>query len=92
LIRAVCIKVSGRVQGVFFRKYTKDEAQRLTLSGQVSNLGDGSVEIHARGESGKIEALIRWCHKGSPMSSVSEVVTTEIDPSSITKPSFEIVY
>ncbi len=65
----------GRVQGVFFRKYTRDEAIRIgSLNGFVRNLRDGSVEIVVEGHERKIQGLIEWCRsQGSPWSSVKNV-------------------
>ena len=69
----VNIIVTGRVQGVFFRAYTRDEAQRLGIKGWVRNRRDGSVEIEAEGEREQLEKLIKWCHKGSPYARVEDV-------------------
>ena len=51
---------SGLVQGVFFRRYTKEKADELALSGMVRNLPDGSVEMMAQGPRHQIEALIEY--------------------------------
>ena len=50
--------VEGRVQGVYFRAYTKDTADRLGLSGWVRNLADGRVEGCIEGEEGQIQKMI----------------------------------
>jgi acylphosphatase len=65
--------VSGRVQGVFFRASTRDEALRLGLTGYARNLADGRVEVLACGESAQIDALERWLHVGPPLAHVSAV-------------------
>ena len=67
------IIISGNVQGVFFRKYTKQKADELKLTGWVKNTDDGNVELFAQGDENKIEALIQWCHQGSPKSEVDQV-------------------
>jgi acylphosphatase len=69
--------VEGRVQGVYFRDHTRKEAQRLGLYGWVRNLRDGSVEALIEGESKKVDQMVAWLHRGSPMSRVSKVKTTE---------------
>jgi len=66
--------VSGRVQGVWYRKTILDGVGALSLTGFVRNLPDGRVEIVAEGERGSLEQLVALARKGSPMSSVEEVV------------------
>ena len=72
--------VHGRVQGVFFRAYTQDEAVRLSLKGWVRNRPDGSVEAVLEGEESAVDQMLEWLHKGSPMSLVSGVLVTEEKP------------
>jgi acylphosphatase len=79
IVRRRCF-VSGRVQGVFFRAYTSAEARRLGLSGWVRNLADGRVEALVEGEPEKVEALVRWLHKGSPHSRVDKVDVRDEEP------------
>lgn len=67
------IRVSGLVQGVWFRQSTADEARRLGLEGWVRNLADGSVEAEAQGARPAVEALVRWCHRGPPAARVEGV-------------------
>ena len=62
----VRLKIEGRVQGVFFRAATLEQAGRLGLKGWVRNCPDGSVEVVAEGERKKIEELVSWCHHGPP--------------------------
>lgn len=77
--KALDITVYGRVQGVFFRKYTCEKAMALGLFGWVRNEVDGSVSIHAEGNSEALSALIQWCATGSPWSEVDDVVVTETE-------------
>jgi len=67
------IIISGNVQCVFFRKYTKQKADELKLTGWVKNTEDGNVELFAQGDENKVEALIQWCHQGSPKAEVEGV-------------------
>ena len=60
----VRVRVTGLVQGVFYRQSTALEAARLGLSGAVRNLSDGSVELEAEGERSAVEALVAWCRRG----------------------------
>ena len=63
--------VSGRVQGVFFRACTEDEARAHGVAGWVRNARDGRVEAVFEGDRAAVESVVRWCHKGPP----SAVVT-----------------
>lgn len=69
----VHLLVSGRVQGVFYRQSTVDEARRLGLSGWVRNLPDGRVEVLAEGERDGLEGLVRFCRRGPPAARVDDV-------------------
>lgn len=69
--------VSGKVQGVFFRSSTRQQAQRLGLRGHAKNLPDGRVEVLAMGEGGAIDALEAWLHRGPPMAAVARVERTD---------------
>lgn len=71
-IRAHLI-IEGRVQGVWFRDSTREEATRLDLTGWVKNRFDGNVEIVAEGPREKVEKLIEWCHHGPPIARVTKV-------------------
>lgn len=73
--------VHGRVQGVSFRYYTIQEAQRLGVRGWVRNRMDGSVEALLQGPRDRVELMIKWCHSGSPYARVSEVVVDWEEPS-----------
>lgn len=67
------VRVHGRVQGVFFRKWTADKALSLGVSGWVRNRRDGSVELLAYGEDEAVEALIVACRTGPPAAKVERV-------------------
>jgi acylphosphatase len=69
----VHLKVNGRVQGVYFRASTVEEARRLRLTGWVMNCPDSSVEVVAEGERKQLEELIRWCRSGPPGAQVREI-------------------
>lgn len=61
---SVHLKISGRVQGVYYRASMLQEAQKLGLTGWVMNRSDGSVEALAEGGKAKLAELIAWCHQG----------------------------
>jgi len=65
--------VSGKVQGVFFRASTREQALKLGLLGYAKNLRDGRVEVLAEGEQRALDALERWLHAGPPMAKVEAV-------------------
>lgn len=71
------IMVKGRVQGVWFRKYTKMEADRLNIEGFVKNLPNGDVYVEAEGDKDQLDTLVKWLHKGSPLSWVYVVESKE---------------
>jgi acylphosphatase len=66
-------RVSGRVQGVFFRASTREQARRLGLSGHARNLPDGAVEVLACGPLPALEALREWLWLGPPAARVETV-------------------
>lgn len=67
------IFITGRVQGVFFRKFTHDYAVRLGLTGWVKNLPDGRMETVAEGEKEKLIELIELIKKGPPLAKIEKV-------------------
>jgi acylphosphatase len=67
------ILVSGRVQGVAYRAFTREAAIRHGLSGRVRNLRDGRVEVEVEGERQGIEALIGSLRVGPPMACVENL-------------------
>ena len=71
--------VAGRVQGVFFRASTRQEALRLGLSGHAKNLPDGRVEVLAIGDAAAIAALERWLAQGPPTARVESLTRTDVD-------------
>ena len=72
-IRHCIFRVHGRVQGVFFRQSTRDEARRLGLSGYARNNEDGTVTIEAEGPARALAALEAWCQHGPPAARVERV-------------------
>ncbi len=75
--KRIHVIVQGRVQGVFFRAYTKEEADRLGLVGWVRNRHDGAVEALIEGEAAAVDRMIDWLHEGSPMANVVRVQVAE---------------
>lgn len=72
-------RVTGRVQGVFFRDSTRRVALDLRLTGYAKNMPDGSVEVLACGGRESLERLAEWLRSGPPMASVTGVEAAEAD-------------
>lgn len=68
------IEVLGRVQGVWFRKYTKEAADSFGVCGYVCNRQDGSVYLEAEGKEEQLQKLLSWLETGSPLSQVTGVL------------------
>ena len=84
--------ISGRVQGVYFRAYARDEARSLGLRGWVRNLPDGRVEALAQGDPAKLKAFESWCRKGPPFARVQDVEVVEEEAESMEPFPFEIYF
>jgi acylphosphatase len=67
------VRVRGRVQGVGFRWFVREEARRLGLSGWVTNLGSGDVEVMAGGTAASLARLRAALHVGPAGATVDEV-------------------
>ncbi len=72
LVRANVV-ISGKVQGVFFRMETLEEARKTGVSGWVKNKQDGTVEAVFEGEKALVDSVIQWCRQGPPVSRVDNV-------------------
>ncbi|AHF03799.1 acylphosphatase [Marichromatium purpuratum 984] len=71
--------VAGRVQGVWFRGATREQADRLGVSGYARNLPDGRVEVVCCGETGAVERLRDWLRQGPPAARVDTVVCEPLE-------------
>ena len=74
--KAVRVRITGRVQGVWFRGWTVDQARALGLDGWVRNRRDGSVEAVASGPAELVDELIARCRIGPPAAAVDRVEVT----------------
>ena len=75
------VRVTGLVQGVFFRAWTAEEARKLGVKGWVRNADDGSVEVHLEGEKWPVQELIDLLHRGPPSAQVDRVAVEEAETS-----------
>lgn len=65
--------ISGRVQGVFFRAWTRSQARELGVAGWVRNLPGGQVEVLAQGAEEVLSAFLELLHQGPPLARVDRV-------------------
>jgi acylphosphatase len=79
VVKAVTLKVTGRVQGVSFRWYSAQEAERLGVAGWVRNEPDGSVAVGVEGDDAAVDAMVEWCRHGPSYASVRHVAVTEAE-------------
>jgi len=87
----VHVVISGLVQGVFFRHYTRKYAIQYDLTGWVNNRLDGRVEAVFEGDEQNIQLMLDWCHSGPPSAKISGVqITREVPTNSF--PDFRIIY
>ena len=78
-IRQRCIKfrISGKVQGVWFRAFTRDKALSLNVDGWVKNIANGSVFGEAVGSERNMEKFINFLKNGPPNSKVEDTLIEE---------------
>lgn len=73
------LRITGRVQGVWFRQWTVQEARRRNLDGWVRNRSDGSVEALFAGRASDVADIVRLCGEGPPAAAVDRVEDAEAD-------------
>ena len=75
-MRRARVRVTGLVQGVYFRAETEARARSLGLAGWVRNVPDGSVEAVFEGDGARVESMVAWCARG-PSGAVVDAVDVE---------------
>ncbi len=83
------IRISGRVQGVWFRAWTAEQARELRLSGWVRNRRDGSVEALFSGPEASVREMIERCRQGPPAARVERIV--EEPEAAAVRPGFHLL-
>ncbi|TVR96685.1 MAG: acylphosphatase [Rhodospirillales bacterium] len=78
--KSVLVRIEGRVQGVWYRGWTVDEATRRQLSGWVRNRSDGSVEALFSGPQSMVDAMLEACWQGPSAARVSKVTPQPAPP------------
>jgi acylphosphatase len=88
-MKHISIKVSGKVQGVFFRASTKAVADQMGIKGFVKNEKDGSVYIEAEADDTFLEMFVDWCKEGPEKAKVENVEVVDGEPKNYRN--FEVV-
>lgn len=78
--KTVKVRIEGRVQGVWFRAWTSQEASARGLAGWVRNRPDGSVEALFSGAADMVDDMLAACHDGPPHADVTAVVPEDAAP------------
>lgn len=79
MTETVRLIVHGRVQGVGYRAFVADEAERLGLRGWVRNRADGTVEALVGGETDIVEAMVAICRRGPRLAQVTTIDVLRAD-------------
>ena len=74
------VRLTGRVQGVFFRAWTREQAERLDVNGWVKNCPDGSVEAHLEGPQERVDRLVDLLRRGPSGARVDDLQIHEAQP------------
>jgi len=75
--KAVRLYIEGSVQGVFFRQFIQENAERQNLRGFVRNLEDGRVEVFIEGDNDNVDRMIELCKQGPKHSQIRNVEVRE---------------
>jgi acylphosphatase len=73
------VLVSGKVQGVWYRQSTKEQALKHGVTGFAKNLSDGRVEVLLCGDEAAVAKVQRWLHDGPELARVDQVDVEELD-------------
>jgi acylphosphatase len=76
-MKRVQVRITGRVQGVFFRAEAQARAESLGLAGWIGNAEDGSVEAVFEGDDHRVDSMVGWCRRGPSGAHVEDV---EVEP------------
>lgn len=75
--KSVRIYITGTVQGIFFRQFVKENAERNNIRGFVRNLEDGRVEVFIEGDNENVDKMVDLCQKGPKHSKIDNVEIRE---------------
>lgn len=71
--KSIRLYITGTVQGVFFRAFVKENAEKNNVKGFVRNLEDGRIEIFLEGDAGDVNKMIELCKKGPKHSQIRKI-------------------
>jgi len=71
--KAIRLYISGTVQGLFFRGFVKEHAEKVGVKGFVRNLEDGRVEVFLEGNPSEVKKMIILCKKGPRHAEIKKV-------------------
>ena len=74
------VRIYGRVQGVFFRAWMREQADQLGVTGWVRNFPDGRVEAHVEGEDEAVHQILERLRKGPPAARVEDARLWDVEP------------
>ena len=74
------VRVTGHVQGVFFRAWTREKAGALGIVGWVKNCPDGGVEAHLEGDKAAVDQMVEAMRRGPSGARVDELSTMDAEP------------
>ncbi len=77
-MKTLRLRISGTVQGVLFRKFVEENANRTRVRGFVRNLEDGRVEVFLEGLDDNVLEMLEVCKRGNPHSQIREIELKEI--------------
>ncbi|MDX6750983.1 acylphosphatase [Geminicoccaceae bacterium 1502E] len=72
-MKVIRVRIHGRVQGVWYRAWTVEQARRLELDGWVRNRSDDTVEALFAGSATQVDAMLALCHEGPPRAAVERI-------------------
>ena len=75
--KSIRLYITGTVQGIFFRGFVKENAEKLNVKGFVRNLEDGRVEVFLEGDNNEVDKMTELCKKGPKHSQISGVEEKE---------------
>lgn len=76
-MKHINLKITGKVQGVFFRAKAKKQAEAIGVVGFIRNEDDGSVYCEIEGEESLLNDFIQWCHEGPELATVEGLIQEE---------------